>query len=182
MFEAIAPEDPAGEMQHEWLNARGAIARFERGSIEIRVIDSQESLVADQIVALAVVELTRALAQEHLSSYDDQKRVPHEALVELFGRSIREADQARTHDPAYLRALGLSSSSASVNEIWRAIAPRLPEGTREPLLEQIHRGPLARRLLASAGPTITRPVLESILRELMQCLAGNRFYRPDQQR
>ncbi|HEY5623468.1 MAG TPA: glutamate-cysteine ligase family protein, partial [Gammaproteobacteria bacterium] len=39
MYRAIAPHDPDGILRHEWLNARGAIARFDRGAIEIRVID-----------------------------------------------------------------------------------------------------------------------------------------------
>ena len=34
--------DPEGVLRHEWLNARGAIARFDRNTIEIRVLDVQE--------------------------------------------------------------------------------------------------------------------------------------------
>ena len=51
---AIAPLDPDGILQEEWLNARGAIARFDRGAIEIRVLDVQEHPAADLAIAWAV--------------------------------------------------------------------------------------------------------------------------------
>ncbi|MBL8851852.1 MAG: hypothetical protein JNG89_19425, partial [Planctomycetaceae bacterium] len=51
LYAAIAPHDPAGILQEEFLNARGAIARFSRGSIEIRVIDVQECPAADLAIA-----------------------------------------------------------------------------------------------------------------------------------
>jgi hypothetical protein len=47
MLRDIAPLDPERILQKEWLNARGAIARFDRGSIEIRVLDIQECPRAD---------------------------------------------------------------------------------------------------------------------------------------
>ena len=34
----LAPHDPEGVLRHEWVNARGAIARFDRMAIEIRVL------------------------------------------------------------------------------------------------------------------------------------------------
>ena len=36
IYADIAPHDPQGILQHEWLNSRGAIARFDRNAIEIR--------------------------------------------------------------------------------------------------------------------------------------------------
>ena len=47
MYAQIAPHDPSGVLRDEFLNARGAIARFSRGAIEIRVIDVQECPAAD---------------------------------------------------------------------------------------------------------------------------------------
>ena len=40
MYRQIAPLDPDHVVQYEWLNSRGAIARFDRNAIEIRVIDT----------------------------------------------------------------------------------------------------------------------------------------------
>ncbi len=39
---AIKPHDTENILDHHFLNSRGAIARFDRGAIEIRVIDIQE--------------------------------------------------------------------------------------------------------------------------------------------
>ncbi len=50
MYDDIAPLDPDGVLQDEFLNSRGAIARFDRGSIEIRVINIQECPAADLAV------------------------------------------------------------------------------------------------------------------------------------
>ena len=43
IYRDLAPHDPEGVLRHEWVNARGAIARFDRMAIEIRVLDVQES-------------------------------------------------------------------------------------------------------------------------------------------
>ena len=43
MYMAIRDKDHRNILQEEWLNSRGAIARFDRNAIEIRIIDIQES-------------------------------------------------------------------------------------------------------------------------------------------
>lgn len=50
---AIAPHDPEHLLNHFFLNSRGAIARFDRGAIEIRLVDIQECPNAD----IAIVEM-----------------------------------------------------------------------------------------------------------------------------
>jgi glutamate---cysteine ligase / carboxylate-amine ligase len=61
MYRDIAPHDPQHVLQHEWLNSRGAIARFDRNAIEIRVIDTQECPQADLAIAAATVAVVEAL-------------------------------------------------------------------------------------------------------------------------
>ena len=46
---------PTGILQFEWLNSHGAIARFDRQTIEIRVLDAQEHPGADLAIAQLVV-------------------------------------------------------------------------------------------------------------------------------
>ena len=55
----IAPLDPDGTLQHEWLNSRGAIARFDRNAIEIRVLDIQECPVADLAICFQVMSFLK---------------------------------------------------------------------------------------------------------------------------
>lgn len=52
---AIAPHDPVHLLNHYFLNSRGAIARFDRGAIEIRLVDIQECPNAD--IAIAEMEI-----------------------------------------------------------------------------------------------------------------------------
>jgi len=61
MFQAIKPHDPQQVLQHEWLNARGAIARFDRSAIEIRILDMQECPLADLAIATLIIHTLQAL-------------------------------------------------------------------------------------------------------------------------
>ena len=61
MYQDIAPRDPRGVLRHEWLNSRGAIARFDRHAIEIRVADAQECPLADVAIAAAVSAAVESL-------------------------------------------------------------------------------------------------------------------------
>ena len=65
MYAEIAPLDPEGELQDEWLNSRGAIARFQRDAIEIRLLDVQETPYADLAIAL-LVQIGRASCRERV--------------------------------------------------------------------------------------------------------------------
>ena len=53
---AIKPYDSENILDHHFLNSRGAIARFDRDAIEIRVIDIQECPKADVAIAVLIIE------------------------------------------------------------------------------------------------------------------------------
>ena len=42
MYAAVDRLDCAQTLRHEWLNARGAVFKFSRRSMEVRVVDAQE--------------------------------------------------------------------------------------------------------------------------------------------
>jgi gamma-glutamyl:cysteine ligase YbdK (ATP-grasp superfamily) len=75
MYDQIAPLDPEGILQHEWLNARGAIARFDRGAIEIRLLDVQECPAADIAICAAVTAALKAIVAERWSDLGRQKHI-----------------------------------------------------------------------------------------------------------
>jgi glutamate---cysteine ligase / carboxylate-amine ligase len=64
MYAAIGPLDPDGILRQPFLNSRGAIARFERGAIEIRVLDVQECPAADIAVATLIRGALQAVCRE----------------------------------------------------------------------------------------------------------------------
>jgi glutamate---cysteine ligase / carboxylate-amine ligase len=63
MYRDVAPLDPDGVLQYEWLNSRGAIARFDRDAIEIRLLDVQETPLADLAIAMLVISAARSLTE-----------------------------------------------------------------------------------------------------------------------
>src|SRR6266542_415356 len=73
MYRDIAPDDPERVLQHEWLNARGAIARFDRSAIEIRLCYTQECPRADVAIAAIVAAVARALFEERWQPLDAQQ-------------------------------------------------------------------------------------------------------------
>jgi glutamate---cysteine ligase / carboxylate-amine ligase len=178
LYADLAPHDPAGVLRHEWANARGAIARFDRGTIEIRVIDSQECPAADLAVVGAIVSVVRSLSVGRLSERDISADPPTEALAALLDRAIQHGERAVVEGPGLLAALGVRRDRVPLGELWARLLDAHPpdDPAREwtELLETILRhGPLARRLLAAAGPTPGRADLRRLAGELGRCLDAN---------
>ena len=118
MYADVAPLDPEGILQDEFLNSRGAIPRFGRGSIEIRVIDVQESPVADLALTALSVGALRLLTEERLSSLQQQQALAVPELASVFLECVRVGERTVVRDPAYLRSLGMTGGGSSAQEIW----------------------------------------------------------------
>ncbi len=152
----LSPFDPDGVLRHEWANSRGCIARFSRGSIEIRVIDVQECPAADIAIARAVIGLVEMLvnseAAERAGSMK-RREWPVERLAEIFLACVRDADGAVVRDVEYLHAIGVEASGPmTAGEVWREIAAKLPAAARSKELGVIlSQGCLARRMLKQLG-------------------------------
>jgi gamma-glutamyl:cysteine ligase YbdK (ATP-grasp superfamily) len=176
MCREIAPFDPDGVLQHEWLNVRGAIPRFDRNAIEIRVIDVQECPQADLAIAAAVTAVVRAL-------YDAEsmpQAIGTDALVSILHACIRDAEQALIDDAGYLRLLGFPGRQCQAGELWRhlieATSLDSSEHWREPLRVMLEQGPLARRILRAVGPDGSKARLVAVYRELCDCLEAGRIF------
>jgi hypothetical protein len=181
LYRAIAPHDPAGILQHEWLNARGAIARFDRDAIEIRVLDTQEAPVADLAVCTAVVAVLKALVDERIAVLADQRQWGVEPLSRILFNVIRHGDHAVIDDEAYLELLGVPEVKIAAGELWQDLLERFPPApvpgpeitaALRLLLEQ---GPLARRMLRFLGPVPRREKILELCGELAACLAAGRM-------
>ncbi len=120
IYADIAPFDPDGTLQDEFLNSRGAIARFGRGTIEIRVLDVQECPAADVAVCAAIVEALRALVAERWTSTEEQQRFDTARLASIFRDGIRHADETLIADADYLRQLGLPGNRTTARELRAA--------------------------------------------------------------
>lgn len=184
MYRDVAASDPEGILQDEFLNARGAIARFGRGTVEIRVLDSQESPTADLAVASIALAAIRRLAHGGASPLVAQQAMHEHALSRILLRTIRDADRATIDDLAYLEALGEPPRPRDAGSLWHSLVERciedglLPrEETRDSARVQIATGPLARRLVEAVGPQPSHPRLAEIYREVCDCLAADRRFR-----
>lgn len=154
MYTDIAPFDPDGTLQDEWLNARGAIARFERDTIEIRVLDVQECPEADLAIITLVVETLKALCSELWSSFDKQKAWSVERLESIFLNVVACGGDAMIDDNDYLALFGHEGPSCSASELWRLVLSDLRgrtsalDASEEALRLIIDKGCLAKRVLA----------------------------------
>jgi len=182
IYEELAPHDPDGILgAHEWLNARGAIARFDRNTIEIRVLDMQECPRADLAICAAAVAVLQALVAERWISFREQQSQPLESLVSILDATIRDADRAVIADREYLRAFGFSDIAAcTAGELWRTLVETVVAADnplwaefREPIELILTKGPLARRILDAVGNDTTQQRIVGVYRRLCDCLAAN---------
>lgn len=178
IYRDLEPHDPEGVLAHEWVNARGAIARFDRMALEIRTLDAQEHPGADLAVATAVVALVRALYEGGLGTLEPETSV--ERLAALHREAVRAGSEAVLDDRAWLRQLGFERA-ASGRQLWADLVERLvPEGTERAHLECIvTEGTLAERLVAATGPAPSRRRLDTVYRHLADCLRAGRAFRSE---
>ena len=176
MYAAIAAHDRDGLLQHEWLNARGAIARFDRNAIEIRVLDTQECPRMDLGIAALVLDLVQALNEARLAPLCAQA-ISTATLVDILECCVRDADMAWIEHPKYFAAFGLKRSRCRAAALWEEIAARLATLNtprvalwRRPLEHILNRGTLARRLIEIAGRDPTRARLGSTYETLCDAL------------
>jgi gamma-glutamyl:cysteine ligase YbdK (ATP-grasp superfamily) len=184
IYADLAPFDPEGVLRHEWVNSRGCIPRFDRGSIEIRVLDVQECPRADLAVAAAVIGAARALCEEKLSSGAAQRRAEGGALGALFQRAVRDADAAVIGDRAYLSLFDYTGPApCSVSELWADLLRRgiaadaelgVDAGPHERILTE---GCLARRISRRLGERSRPESLRAVYAELAACLEEGTLFR-----
>ena len=183
MYRDVAPHDPDSILQHEWLNSRGAIARFERDAIEIRLLDVQETPVADVAIARLVAQTVRALTEARLVGIDALKALAGTDLRRVLDGAMTSADEAIVDVPPLLSAFGLSEGRLSVGEVWTALheallLDQLPRGSRlaGALRTIAAKGPLSRRILGALGRRPDRAKIDAVYRALGDCLTEGRLF------
>ncbi len=183
MYRDIAPYDPGGLLQHEWLNSRGAIARFDRSAIEIRVLDIQECPLADLAIASAIIGVLKRLFVEAWVDLRTQQAMGLRELEAIFLATLRDAEQALIDDQAFLRLFQFPERRCTARELWYHLLETAALGTPEELkiwqssLDTIlQHGPLARRILSAVGKDCRRSYLAQVYRELCNCLSENRLF------
>ena len=178
---AIKPHDTENLLDHHFLNSRGAIARFDRGAIEIRVIDLQECPKADLAIAVLIIETLKLLVSEELVSLEDQKNWHENDLFEIFDDVIKDAEETVISDRRYLAIFDLEQDT-TVNGIWKKIYSLVKQNISEKHCLNIefllNSGSLSTRILRALGEDFSREHIITTYRRLGKCLAENEFFRP----
>jgi gamma-glutamyl:cysteine ligase YbdK (ATP-grasp superfamily) len=186
MYRDIAPHDPQSLLCHEWLNSRGAISRFDRNTIEIRVLDVQECPQADLAIAAASISLAKALYEERWSPTTAQAALSTSDLAAIFLDCIREGETALIGDAAYLELFGFPGTRCSAQELWSHCVERLQNdiaaiagaSAAETLQAILQHGTLARRILRAVGDDFSYTGLSAVYRTMCDCLQEGRMFLP----
>ncbi|MDX1394006.1 MAG: glutamate-cysteine ligase family protein [Gemmatimonadota bacterium] len=173
IYDDLAPLDPGGILRHEWANARGAIPRFDRGSIEIRLLDAQECPTADLALVAAVVDSVRWVAEEIEPGEADA--VPTGELAAVLDATIRDGGAAVVEDGALRRALRLGASGSTAALAWSKLLDRATRITSHPPFaswaeDTLSGGPLAARIVSALDESHERGRLREVYRRLCDCL------------
>ena len=173
----IAPLDPDALLREEWLNSRGACAKFFRDALEIRVLDVQECPAADLAICALVVEVLRALCDERWCECAALAALPTAELAGVLWAVARDGDRADVRHAGLLRALGMPAQPIAAGELWRQLAARvLPNAAaidpalQRPLQTILEQGPLARRMLDAVGTAPDAASLAGLQAKLADCL------------
>ena len=175
---AIAPHDPEHLLNHYFLNSRGAIARFDRGAIEIRLVDIQECPNADIAIVEMEIATLKAIAngkfltaaqskipttmkeyRKFLQNFDTTK------LAEILARTAKDAEDALIDRPEFLAVFGMDfadgtngadgrggaddANSVKAGDIWKHIYSVVKNDLTE-VSQSVMEKMLARGTLATA--------------------------------
>ncbi len=184
MYRDIAPFDPDEILRDEWLNSRGAMARWDRNTIEIRVIDVQEHPRADIAILEWTVALIKVLVNEQWCSTEMQKSWDDKDLFQILMDVVKHADQAMIHQKDYLKMFGVNETEMTAGQLCEhitsqlAVSELISEESLQ-LLEIIFRyGPLSRRILSALPESFSKEDLYPVFEQLSDCLRDGQPFIP----
>lgn len=183
--EAIAPYNDDHILNPIWVNSRGIIARFDRGSIELRILDIQECPRMDLAIASLIIHSIRWLMEHKKDVIFKSKSIDNQILVDVFQKTIRHGSEAEIEEDAYLSDLGIPEGTSDVMNIWthlwkqcRAYYPDAMHHWNQDIEFLMKEGSLSGRMLKVANGIYTHANLKLIYQELSQNLSENKAFKP----
>lgn len=178
--EAIRPYDTENILDQHFLNSRGAIARFDRGAIEIRIIDIQECPAADLAILSTVVAALKQMVNENWSSTESQMAWHEDDLAAIFLKVVKDGENAIIENENYLRMFGLGEEPLTAGELWGFILPdlrkQLTEDQYMAISKIIGHGTLSNRIKKALGEQPGREKIKEVYRRLAECLQQNNLF------
>lgn len=178
----IKPFDADNVLNPIWVNSRGAIARFDRGSIEIRVMDCQECPAADIAILTLVIETIKALVQGKFIDHEVQMKWKTEKLAELFDRCVEHAQRTLIDQTEYLQVFGIKANAKTAGDLWQHIADKVsgsfPERVKGILDVILTQGTMAERMVNALAGDHSTAQIQSLYRKLCDCVMTNTLFKP----
>jgi gamma-glutamyl:cysteine ligase YbdK (ATP-grasp superfamily) len=184
IYADLAPHDPEGVLRHEWVNARGAIARFDRNAIEIRVLDVQETPLMDVAYAALIVEVLKMLCTEQWLDGERMNAWPTSELGKLLRLTERQGETTGIGDKRYLAAFGFRGSGTELKGLWEHLVEvvsargSLDAATGRLLEHYLRFGTLATRIGKAVGLLPSRAKLTRVYENLCEALASGTPFAP----
>ena len=179
----IGPYDPDHVLNPIWVNSRGAIPRFDRGSIEIRVMDVQECPAADLAIVTLVAEIIKALASNKFVDLEAQMRWKTEPLGVIFDQTITLGQSAIIQNTSYMDVFGYPGKSAQAGELWRYLVEWSIKHSNtsiqhwHPQLDVlVNEGTLSSRIVKSLGADPSVEQMQRTYKRIAACLAQNKMF------
>ncbi len=181
MYRDISPFDPEGILQHEWLNSRAAIAKFEYMAVEIRIIDTQECVNADIAIAQAIHAILKSWCESG-NQYYLEKICPTKQLRAIYDKTVKSGLDVYIDDSEVLAQWQLPKNAMTARDAWTLLIERVsPEldQTSQLVLEHILRhGNLSERILHACGSHVDKESITQVYRQLGGCLLQNQQFKP----
>ena len=178
----LAPYDPQNILNPIWVNSRGAIPRFDRGSIEIRIMDIQECPPADLAIQTLVIETIKALVNEQFCNMEEQVRARTEILAGILEDTSQLGQQAEILSSEYPEAFGLQAP-CSAQGLWQHIYTTLLKKGNAGLEKWgpelsviLTESTLSDRILRSLNGDYSQDSIRNTYRHLADCLSQNKMF------
>jgi gamma-glutamyl:cysteine ligase YbdK (ATP-grasp superfamily) len=181
MYRAISPYDPKGILQHEWLNSRAAIPKFNYGCLEVRLMDIQECPEQDISLVWFFRNLVNQLLSQAWTSEQEQAAIDSYLLKDLLETAATSANRAVFKSRKWLSQFGIDAEILSARELGQELLGRMGGSESEAVFSRgvgaiLRSGTLAERLVRATGSLVTPVTLRPIYQKLAACLRnGTRF-------
>lgn len=158
-------------LHKDWINSRGAVFRFDRKAVEIRVMDEQECVKSDVALSCFIRALLRGLLERKT------ELLPHKMLVKDFTSVATDGLNAETQHPNGRNArqvcghfLGIARENASAEErkYLPIVQKRIECGNLSETIRE--------RVEKKAEKTDFKEAIVSVYSELTKSLIDNQPY------
>ncbi|TYA54775.1 glutamate-cysteine ligase family protein [Formosa maritima] len=176
---AIRPHDIKNILDHHFLNSRGAIARFDRNAIEIRLVDIQECPKADIAICVLIIEVLKLLVDKKLATLQQQKKWLKQELFDILNPIIKDAENYTIFNVEYLNMFQIKET-ISVKNLWKHLYNLVKENIHESHHNTIeiilNEGTLATRILKAVGDDYSEKNIKVVYSKLAVCLQENKLF------